>query len=165
MWWKPPGRDGAKLVFMSCPIPSTASCTLTSISETTYSFTMLYSESDWCVSVCEWFRHSVKMWSLSSSSRLLLSSSWCFTVVDADAVPSLELYVPSIATAMWEQTPIDSIQTATCSGLVNIHFIPGGHVRLRVFKLLVGKCTHTRLNYGSRKYGDGHLNKISILKN
>ena len=105
------------------------------------------------------------MWSLSSSSRLLLSSSWYFTVVAADSSPSLELYIPSIAIAMWEQTPIDSIQTATCSGLVDIHFIPGGHVRLRVFKLLVGKCTHTRWNYCSRKYGDGHLNKVSILKN
>ena len=103
MWWKPPGRDDAKLVFMSSPIPSTASCTLTSISETTYSFTMLYSESDWCVSVCEWFRNSVKTWSLSSSSRLLLSSSWCFTVVAADAGPSLELYIPSIAIAMLEK--------------------------------------------------------------
>ena len=72
-------------VSVSCPIPSTASCTLTSISETTYSFTMLYSESDWRVSVCEWFRSSVKMWSLSSSSCLLLPSSWCFTVVAADA--------------------------------------------------------------------------------
>ena len=129
---------------MSCRIPSTASCTFTSISETTYSFTMLYNESDWCVSGFEWFRNSVKMWSLSSSSLLLLFSSWCFTVVAADAGPMLALYIPSIVIAMWEQTRISSIQTATCSGLVYIHFIPGGHVGLRVFKLLMGKCTHTR---------------------
>ena len=70
-WWKPPGRDDAKLVRMSCPI-ATASCTLTSVSETTCPFTMLYSESDGCVSGCECFRSSVKIRSLSSrsSSRL-----------------------------------------------------------------------------------------------
>ena len=42
-------------------------------------------------------------------------------------------------------------------------FFPGGHVGLRVFKLLVGKCTHTRFYYCFRKYGDGHLNQVSIL--
>ena len=124
----------------------------------TYSFTMFYSESYWCGSVCEWFRSSVKRWSLSSSSPLLLYSPLCFTVVAPDAGPTLEMYIPSIAIAMWEQTPIHLIQTATCSGLVDIHFIPGGHVQLRVLKLRVGKCTHTRWNYCCRKYGDGHLN-------
>ena len=160
VWWKPPGRDDLKLVFISCPI-STASCTLTSISETTYSFTVLYSESDWCVNVCEWFHSSVKMLSLSSSSLLLLSSSLCFTVVAADAGPTLESSVHSIhCHCKVEQTPIDSIQTATCSGLVDMLSIPGGHVGLRVFK-----CTHTRWNYCCRKYGDGHLNQVSILNN
>ena len=53
-WWKPPGRDDAKLVIVSCPI-STASCTFNFVSETTCPFTMLYSESDWCA--C--FRSSV----------------------------------------------------------------------------------------------------------
>ncbi len=38
----------------------------------------------------------------------------------------------------------------------------GGHVGLQVFKLLLGKCTHTRLNQCCRKYGDGHLNQVSI---
>ena len=82
-WWKPPCRDDAKLVLVSCPI-STASCTFTLVSETTCPFTMLYtmySESDWCVSGCvsgcERFRSSVKIRSLSSrsSSRISLPSS------------------------------------------------------------------------------------------
>ncbi len=43
----------------------------------------------------------------------------------------------------------------------------GGHVGLWVFKLQLGKCTHrpTRWNYCCRKYGDGHLNQVSIQKN
>ena len=99
-WWKPPGRDDAKRVRMSCPI-ATASCTLTSVSETTCPFTMLYSESDGCVSGCECFRSSVKIRSLSSrsSSRLLLPSSLCFTFVVSDAGRAFELYMPSIAIA------------------------------------------------------------------
>ena len=34
-----------------------------------------------------------------------------------------------------------------------------------MFKLLLDKYTHTRLNYCCRKYVDGHLNKVYILKN
>ncbi len=41
----------------------------------------------------------------------------------------------------------------------------GGHVGLRVFKLLLGKCSYARWNYCCRKYGDGHLNQVSILEN
>ena len=59
-WWKHPGRDDAKLVLVSCLI-STASCTFTFVSETTFPFTMLYSERDWCVSGCGCFRSSVKI--------------------------------------------------------------------------------------------------------
>ena len=36
---------------------------------------------------------------------------------------------------------------------------------LRVFKLLLGKRTHTRWNYSCRKYWDGHLHEVCILKN
>ena len=35
-----------------------------------------------------------------------------------------------------------------------------GHVGSWVFKLLLGKCTHTRWKYCCRKYGDGHLNQF-----
>ena len=52
---------------MSCQI-STASCTFIFVSETTCPFTMLYNESDWCVSGCGCFRSSVKIRSLSSRS-------------------------------------------------------------------------------------------------
>ena len=96
-WWTPPGRDDAKLVFMSCPI-STASCTLNSISETTISVHDVV-QCDWCVSGCEWFHSSVKIFGISSSSRLLLPYCLCFAVVAADAGHVLELYIPSIAMA------------------------------------------------------------------
>ena len=164
-WWKPPGIEDAKLVIMSCLI-STASCTLTSDSDFTSPFTMLYSESDWRVGGCECLRNSVNIRSISSrsSSRLSLPSSLCFTVVAADACPALELYI-SIAIARWEHTPIDSIQTAICSRLVDMPFSPSSHVGLRIFKLLLGKCTQTRWNYCCRKYWDWHLSQDYILKN
>ena len=75
-WWKPPGRDDAKLVLVSCPI-STTSCTCTFVSETACPFTMLYCESEWCVSGCGCFRSSVKIRRLlyRSSFRILLPSS------------------------------------------------------------------------------------------
>ena len=65
---------------------------------------------------CECFRSSGKIRSLlyRSTSRLLLPSSLCFTVAAADAGLALQLYIPSIAIARWEQTRIDSIQTTTC---------------------------------------------------
>ena len=86
LYWgrKPPGRDDAKLVLVSCLI-STASCTFTLVSETTCPFTMvytMYSESDWCVSGyvsgCGCFCSSVKIRSLSSrsSSHISLPSSF-----------------------------------------------------------------------------------------
>ena len=119
---------------VSCPIPSTASCTLTSISETTYSFTMLY-HCQTGVSVC-----ANGSAALSKCGAYHLVPASCYLLPGASqllpqmqpAGPSLELYIPPFAIAMWVQTPIDSIQTVTCSWLVDIglHFIPGGHVRL-----------------------------------